>query len=64
MIFCSNGSSRKVTENWWAQSLTPTSPTSTSFFFLTLADLPCCVSGKWVPKNQKVTKDPPYPGEA
>jgi hypothetical protein len=36
----------------------------TSFFFLTLADLPCCVSGKWVPKNQKVTKDPPYPGEA
>jgi hypothetical protein len=25
-------------------------------------DMACCASGKWVPKNQKVPKDPPYPG--
>jgi hypothetical protein len=31
--------------------------------YVFVRDLPCCVSGQWVPKKQKVTKDVPYPGE-
>jgi hypothetical protein len=31
--------------------------------YIFIRDLPCCVSGKWVPKMQKVSKDPPYPGD-